>query len=364
MATTRLNIDGAIGGLPLGDFTQKTGGSGTKAFQNFTRFGLSGGITRYARNFTGKVEQTLTMSGGVQASDSVIAGVITKTAYRTITGGVQAQDATITGSINGFKLVTGGTSAEDSTTTGSITRYPSTGWNLTDFTVDYSSLSTNSPFYNDTYYQDITAGPPADKCHYEATTTPDGHSVSMSGNGEFTITGTLTQNQSFTFQIYDVSDGTFGTTGSVIVQPSTADVTFSGSVQAGDSAVTGAISSFTVHTMSGGVQPDNATVTGELSTGDTVNIFGGVQSQGATVTGSIERVIKIIGGVQSGDATVSGAFTRIVSFSADVQSDDATVSGQIGPIPFTGTIPEKRGKIRKSKTSRSIKFKSSKRILN
>lgn len=84
------------------------------------------------------------------------------------------------------------------------------------FTVDWVNLNVDSPF-TDLNYSAIVAG---DSCVFDATTTPDAHPVSMSGDGVFTL-GNLpvTQTQTFQIQIWDATTQDLGTAGTITAIP-------------------------------------------------------------------------------------------------------------------------------------------------
>ena len=86
---------------------------------------------------------------------------------------------------------------------------PPLGMVETDFTVDYAGLDPDSPFAGDPNFSALVIG---DSCIYDQVTTPDSLGVSMDGLGEFTITGTITQVQTFDYYIYDLSDNTVSPT--------------------------------------------------------------------------------------------------------------------------------------------------------
>jgi len=95
-----------------------------------------------------------------------------------------------------------------------VTVEPRAGTTITAFTVDYANLNPNSPFAGDPAFSAVVAG---DSCIYDLTTSPDGVSVSMSGDGVFTLANTPLQNQTIGYSIFDASDKTDGPIGSITV---------------------------------------------------------------------------------------------------------------------------------------------------
>ena len=91
----------------------------------------------------------------------------------------------------------------------SVTFEPPLGMVYTTFTEDWNALDPDSPFAGDSDFSDITLG---DVCIYDSVTTPDSNSVTMSGDGEFNLGGTVTQVQTFDYYIYDASDQTVSST--------------------------------------------------------------------------------------------------------------------------------------------------------
>ncbi len=336
---TYLGLDGGIGRLQNPDYSAKA--FGTKVYtQTFGRMGIDGGIIRNARSYAGKEEFEFTLDGAVTAENATMAGIVTKTAFRTISGSVTSEPVSVSGTVISANILSGAVSSEATSVSGTLESYPQAGYSFTYFTSNYADLSADSPFAGDSNYSDIVIG---DACHYETLTTPDSHTMTMSGDGEFSISpSTLTQNQTFDFQIYDASDKTLGTTGTITVQPGTADSSISGGVTSGNTSVSGTVTTFTVNTVSGNVQPENATMFGVLNEGNTIQIFGSLSVGESTVSGDVDRVITLFGSVTSETTSVSGAANRALSFSGAVQSQVAQVSGIAGPpIPYV-EAPSKR----------------------
>ena len=98
---------------------------------------------------------------------------------------------------------------------------PDTGWTAVQFTVNYAGLNANSPFAGQPTFSDLVAG---DICAFETTTTPSGNTVTMAGDGEFTISLPVEGTQTFDYYIYDLSDGTRGTTEQITVLGETVTV--------------------------------------------------------------------------------------------------------------------------------------------
>lgn len=184
--------------------------------------------------------------------------------------------------------------------TGGMTLYPLNGWSLTDFSVDYSGLSTNSPFSGNAYYEDIVIG---DMCHYESTTTPDSHSVTMSGDGEFTIGGTLTQDQSFDFEIYDNTTHDFGTNGTVTILY---ENKIGGTVQLGALTSSGGLSAHFFSTLGGTSQLGILGSSGGLSLPGFEFIGGTTSLSGLGSSGGFTLISKIGGNTQLANITSTG----------------------------------------------------------
>lgn len=305
-------------------------------------------------------EGTKDVSGGVQSDDAIVAGVVTKIALKTLSGTVQAQDASVSGAVQRLAVsVNGAVQADDAIVSGTVTPYPLTGWDLVDFTVNYSGLDPDSPF-TDPIYSAIVIG---DKAHFEVLTDPDGHTVSMDGLGEFSISPeALPGPQTFDVQVYDASDQTFGTISTITVYGTPPDEFLSGAVQADDATVSGAVERAV--TSSGAVQADNATVSGNLNIGGTTFLFGGVSSGEASVSGTLEREIKSLGAVQSQDATVSGDLNKVAEFFGNVFAQRATMGGSLvsGDVIVTPNVGAKKQRnIGKGRIKRKIRIKRIKR---
>ena len=167
---------------------------------------------------------------------------------------------------------------------------PPTGFIYTSFTVDYAGLDPDSPFAGDTDFSDLAVG---DVCVYSEFTTPDSNSVSMAGNGEFTIGGTVTQLQTYDYYIYDASDQTNSSTIEQIeVYPGPVEaeiglVTGTGTAFAvtADVAVTGQIGAVT------GLGQPQAVADGSIPDGE-IGLVTGVGTAPA-VTGGVSQVISI-----------------------------------------------------------------------
>ena len=85
----------------------------------------------------------------------------------------------------------------------------------TPFTVDYANLDADSPFAGDSNFSAISIG---DICVYDKQTSPDAFDITMDGTGLFQMSGIPPANQTFDYYIYDLSDGTSGTTGTITIQ--------------------------------------------------------------------------------------------------------------------------------------------------
>lgn len=357
---TYLGIDGGIGRPRVPDYSAKFVATGAKSYvKTFGRMALDGGIIRNPRSYAGKTAFQFNITGGVQAQDAAASGLISRFAVQSLSGGVQAVDALVFGSVGAFASLSGGVQSQDSTVSGALDSYPVAGWALTDFTTNFAGLDPDSPFSGDSNYSAIVSG---DKCHYETTTTEDSLTISMNGLGEFTATGTITQINTFDFQIYDLSDGTLGAIGTITVTPGVADVTLSGGVQSQPAIISGNISSFTVHTISGGAQSDGSAVSGIINPPNTRVVVGGVQSGDATVSGAIENVVKISGSVQAESPVIFGSFKKVVKITNGVQAQPPTVSGHIGGIEEVPGTEDQRELGRKF-TNRGVKWKSTNRRL-
>ena len=131
---------------------------------------------------------------------------------------------------------------------------PPFGMVETDFTVDYASLDPDSPFAGDTTFQDLVAG---DSCIYDSVTSPDSLGVSMDGAGQFTITGTVSQVQTFDYYIYDLSDNTVSATiEQITVHPGPIEATIG---QASETNTAHPVSSIVVVTQQIGLAVENST---------------------------------------------------------------------------------------------------------
>jgi hypothetical protein len=363
MAISHFGLDGGIGSPKTVDYSGKAGiPPGTKPYtKTFARMGVDGGIIKHARSYAGKEAQSGQLSGSVQAVNSTVNGVISRTALRTLSGTVQANAPTMSGSVGPItKTLSGGVAAQTPVISGTVTSYPLTGWSLTNFTVNYAGLDPDSPFTDPTYSA-IVIG---DKAHYETLTTPDSHTMTMDGLGEFSISpAILSQNQTFDVQIYDASDGTFGTTATITVLPSLADAFVSGGVTSTSATVSGSLNTFTVNTLSGAVQAGLPVMGGLITSSPTGNlelIDGNVQSGSATVAGVIENVIKLSGSVQSTSATVTGDLTKSTAFSGGVQAQSASVVGDLTPPTEEPGTNDPR-KLGQKFINRKIKWKSTQR---
>ncbi len=356
---TRLGLEGGVGRLTAPIFELKE--TGTKVYKKtFSRMSLHGGITRNARDYSGKAELIPTISGGVQAENATIAGIVNRTAYRTIDGAVQAQAPVLNGAVILHEEISGAVSAQSATVSGTVTAYPSAGWSLTDFSVDWDSLDPDSPFA-DAAYSAIVSG---DKTHYETLTDPDAHTMTMAGNGEFTISpSTLSQAQEFDVQIYDISDGSFGTVATITVYPGAVDVSLSGAVSSQAASVSGDLDAFTVITSSGAVQSGVATISGVVGI-EAILIAGSVTAQSATVNGSVERAVTSVGAVTSQPATMSGSLLRIMEITGNVQAQAPVISGYVSsPQHLQPAIdtPEEQRKTKKVSGQRNVLWKSKQR---
>ena len=368
MADTYLGIDGGIGRLRNPDYSAKAPTPDSKLYvKTFGRMAIDGTMVRNPRSYAGKIEVIPNLNGGVQSEPATVSGAITRTALQTISGAVTAENATVSGAINAFAFLSGAVQSGVGSVTGTVTTYPLTGWSLTDFTVNFAGLSANSPFSGDPAYTNLAIG---DKCHYETLTAPDSHTMTMAGNGEFTIVpSVLTQNQTFDIQIYDLSDGTFGATATITVTPGVADVSLSGAVQSLVATVSGSLTSFTVHTMSGAVQSEQASVNGVINEANIQVVVGGVQAESPTVSGVLERIIKMSGSVQAEASTVTGTFSKVVKMNGGVQAQRATVVGNISPPTETPAAIDPRtlepGETNTGKfINRTVKWKSTRRRAN
>ena len=322
MTDARFGIAGGIGAPRTTSYTK-----GSKSNAIISRMGISGGIARFARDYSGKTVQTPDVSGGVQSQNATVGGAVAAFTVITSSGGVQARSATVSGVVLNDKTVSGGVQSQSAAVSGTVTPYPLTGYTLTNFTSDYAGLDTDSPFSGDTTYSALVIG---DKCHYETLSAPSGSTLAMDGAGQFTITPPSTVIETFDFQIYDASDGTFGTSATITVYPSAADIILSGAVQSQSAVVSGTVTRFDVHNVSGGVQSGRATVNGVIvSTEDLTLLFGGVQSQSAAVAGAVERAITSAGNVQSQGAVVAGDLSRVLKALGGVQAQNSTVSGVV-----------------------------------
>jgi hypothetical protein len=94
-----------------------------------------------------------------------------------------------------------------------LNTYPQTGWTAFPFTVDWSGLDPDSPFYGVPELITLDAG---DICIFENTTTPDGYSVTMDGTGVFTVGTVPDVVNTFDYFIYD---GAPGTTETITILP-------------------------------------------------------------------------------------------------------------------------------------------------
>lgn len=323
--SNRFGLDGGIGSPKPASYAGKEQkGAGAP----YGRMGIDGTFGVFAHDYTGKDTTTKTLSGGVQAGVATVTGDIDRIGDTLISGGVQAQQPTLSGSVFTDKIVSGGVASETVTIAGQLNMYPQPGWTLTAFTVDYAGLSVLSPFAGDNTYETLSDG---DKCHFQTTTSPDSHTMVMSGDGEFTITPTsLTQTQQFNFQIYDTSVQTFGAVGTITVLPQIG-ATISGGVSAQSSTVSGDVERAV--TLSGGVQAGNSTVFGVITSEEALEIIvGGVQAQDSVLTGVIERIITIPGvGVQAQAAEVTGTLGKIVHISGNAQAEPPVLSGDLRP---------------------------------
>ena len=368
MAVTHFGLDGGIGSPKTVDYSGKAIVPGQKTYtKTFSRMSIDGGIIRHDRDYTGKVELQPLVEGGVQADSPTIAGVITRTAFRTINGGVQAGVPTLTGGIQTLgKNVSGGVTSQDSTISGTLTKYPLTGWSLTDFTVDYSGdppLDPDSPF-TDPAYSAILTG---DKCHHETLTSPDSHTVTMNGLGEFSISPTfVAQPQTFDVQIYDLSDGTLGTISTITIYGADADEDVTGAVQSQDATVTGTLTNFTVIDINGAVQAGLPTLAGLITASPSGNlklITGNVQSGSSTVSGAIENTITIFGAVQADAPILTGDIKRVTVFSGGVQAENATVTGDLSPPTEDPGTANPRN-LKQKFINRKVKWKSRQRKIH
>jgi len=326
MSDTRFGISGGIGAPRSTNYIKGGPAPGTKSNGPISRMGISGGFARFARDYSGKLVGSKSLYGGVQAGVPTLSGSITRTAFRTVSGGIQAQPPILAGTITADKIASGGVQSGVPTVSGAVTKYPLTGYTLTNFTVDYSGLDTDSPFSGDITYQDILIG---DKCHFETLTDPSGSTMSMDGAGQFTISPPSVVIETFDFQIYDASDGTFGLAGTITVHPTAADSIVSGGVQAGVPTLSGNVNSFTIHAVSGGVQAGSPTLFGQITEGDAEIVQGGVQSGPPSLSGSIARTVKVSGGLQAGTPTLSGNLRKIVGITGGVQAQPPTLDGVV-----------------------------------
>ena len=287
---------------------------------------------------TGIPLDTVIISGDVQAENATVSGQLNR--LIDLSGAVSSENATVSGSVAAYKLITGAVISEPTTVSGTVTRYPFDGWSLTAFGVDYASLDPDSPFAGNPIYSAIVAG---DKCHYEASTSPDAHTVVMDANGQFTLSPpTITQPQDFDVEIYDSSDQTIGLRATITVYPPDANISLSGGVSSGPATVSGTIDTFTVISVSGAVQSEQPTMFGVVTTGDVIQVFGDVQSENATVSGQVDKIVDVSGAVSSEPATVSGSVVRIVKISGAVQSEPATLSGIVRVIKPHAVAPKIR----------------------
>ena len=138
----------------------------------------------------------------------------------------------------------------------SVTLMQPSGMSETDFTVAYASLSTDSPFSGNTSFSTLVSG---DSCIYDALSSPDSHAVTMSGDGEFTLAGTITQTQTFDYYIYDASDNTVSATiEQITVNPTAAALTAT-SVETATEVTTPSISQSQILTVSSVQSTSNVT---------------------------------------------------------------------------------------------------------
>lgn len=92
--------------------------------------------------------------------------------------------------------------------------YPAAGSTAFPLTVDFQDLDTDSPFFGAIGMSGLVAG---DIVVFVNTTAILALPVVMSGTGVFTVTGTVTEEDSFDYFIYDLSDGSAGTTEQITV---------------------------------------------------------------------------------------------------------------------------------------------------
>jgi hypothetical protein len=220
---TLFGIDGAIGfGNAQKDFIGKTRGIGLATETNTALSVIDPSAVGFAIGLTTEANIALSVSAGAAPSISLVSsirGTNIITADNTLTVQVDsttnATSITVNGvATSGFTVVTsteltcivprgigapysGNVDVVVDSTLGLSAPFsalwePPFGMVETDFTVNYAGLDPDSPF----------AGDP----------TPDSLGVSMDGAGEFTITGTITQIQTFDYYIYDASDDTVSPT--------------------------------------------------------------------------------------------------------------------------------------------------------
>lgn len=192
------------------------------------------------------------------------------------------------------------------------------------FTVDYADLDANSPFAGNATYSDILIG---DSCVYEIESTPDAHTVSMTGDGVFSLSPTtLSQNQEVDFYIWDASDETLGSQGTLTIEPAAeADITAS-QTEGGDtvSATIQVIAQIAVS------QPEDGDATA-AAVDVLAQISASQAEEGDAATASFVEAAAIVSASQDEDGdVVSAALEGIISLSASLteQGDVATVNLQ------------------------------------
>ena len=365
MAVSHHGLDGAIGPPKTADYSGKAiVPPGTKPYtKTFARLSITGGIIKHARSYAGKVELEPLVQGGVQSQAPILNGFINRTAFRDISGGVLASPPVLVGDVNPLaRDISGGVASPAPVISGAVNAYPLAGWSLTDFTVEHSGLDPDSPF-TDPIYSDITAVPPADKCHYENLTPEDGLTIEMDGLGQFTVTaGTITQPNTFDVQIYDASDGTFGSISTITVHQPDAQHNIGGGVQAQAPVLSGSLNRFTVHDIIGGVQCGLPTLFGIVTKGDTRIIVGGVQAAAPVLVGTIEDISKVSGGVQAAAPVLSGAIEKVSRITGGVIAQPPVLYGDLSPPKEEPGTTDPRS-IKRKFINRKIKWKSNQRRL-
>lgn len=361
MALNHHGLDGAIGPPKTADYGNKAIVPGEKTYtKTFARLSLTGGIIKHARSYAGKVELQSLVTGGVQSQSPILNGVVNRTAFRDVSGGVLASPPVLVGDVSPLnKDVSGGVAAPAPIISGAVNAYPLAGWSLTDFSVNHAGLDPDSPF-TDPAYSAITD---QDKCHYENLTPEDGLTIEMDGLGEFTVTaGTITQTNTFDVQIYDASDGTFGSIATIDVHQPDAQHNIGGNVQAQAPVLSGSLNKFTIYDISGGVQCGLPVLFGLVTKGDIRILVGGVQAAAPVLVGTIEDVSKVSGGIQAPAPVLSGAIEKVSGITGGVIAQPPTLFGDISPpIEEPGDFDQRV--LRPKFINRKIKWKSKQRRL-